>query len=89
MPEFEITLRHECSPVNLLYIFRTPFLKNTSRWLLLLILKKLGWGTVPPCPLLPEAPTPLNGQKIITIYILTNISRSINNQGITLGQLME
>ena len=26
----EITLRHVCSPVNLLYIFRTPFPKNTS-----------------------------------------------------------
>ena len=33
----EITLRHGCSPVNLLYIFRTPFLKNTSGWLLLLL----------------------------------------------------
>ena len=26
----EITLRHGCSPVNLSYIFRTPFLKNVS-----------------------------------------------------------
>ena len=26
----EITLRHGCSPVNLLHIFRTPFTKNTS-----------------------------------------------------------
>ena len=26
----EITLRHGCSPVNLLYIFRTPFLKTVS-----------------------------------------------------------
>ena len=33
----EITLRHGCSPVNLLHIFRTLFLKNTSRWLLLKI----------------------------------------------------
>ena len=31
----EITLRLGCSPVNLLHIFRTPFLKNTSGWLLL------------------------------------------------------
>ena len=31
----EITLRPGCSPVNLLHIFRTPFLKNTSGWLLL------------------------------------------------------
>ena len=31
----EITLRHGCSPVNLLHIFRTPFSKNTSGWLLL------------------------------------------------------
>ena len=33
----EITLRHWCSPVNLLLIFRTPFLKNTSGRLLLTI----------------------------------------------------
>ena len=31
----EITLCHGCFPVNLLHIFRTPFLKNTSGWLLL------------------------------------------------------
>ena len=31
----EITLRHGCSPVNLLHIFRTTFLKNTSEGLLL------------------------------------------------------
>ena len=31
----ELTLWHGCSPVNLLYIFRTTFTKNTSEWLLL------------------------------------------------------
>ena len=31
----EITLRHGCSPVNLLYNLRTPFSKNTSGGLLL------------------------------------------------------
>ena len=31
----EIKLRHECSSVNLLHIFRIPFLKNTSGRLLL------------------------------------------------------
>ena len=31
----EIRLRRGCSPVNLMYIFRTPFLENTSGWLLL------------------------------------------------------
>ena len=31
----KITLRHGCSPVNLLHIFRTPFPKNTSGQLLL------------------------------------------------------
>ena len=31
----EIALRHGCSPVNLLHIFRTPFLKNSSGGLLL------------------------------------------------------
>ena len=29
----EITLWHECSPVNLLHILGTPFTKNTSWWL--------------------------------------------------------
>ena len=33
----EITLRHGCSPVNLLHVFRTPFTKNTFGWLLLFI----------------------------------------------------
>ena len=32
---FEITLWHGCSPVNLLFILRTIFPKNTSGWLLL------------------------------------------------------
>ena len=31
----EITLRHRCSVVNLQHIFRTPFPKNTSGWMLL------------------------------------------------------
>ena len=31
----EITVRHGCSPVNLLHIFRTRFTKNTSERLLL------------------------------------------------------
>ena len=31
----EIAIRHGCSPVNLLDIFRTPFPRNTSGWLLL------------------------------------------------------
>ena len=31
----EISLRHECSPVNLLHIFRIPFPESTSGWLLL------------------------------------------------------
>ena len=30
----EITLQNGCSSVNLLHIFRKPFLKNTSEWLL-------------------------------------------------------
>ena len=31
----EIALPHECSPVKLLYVYKTPFLKNTVRGLLL------------------------------------------------------
>ena len=30
----EFALRHGCSPVNLLHIFRTPFPRSTSGWLL-------------------------------------------------------
>ena len=33
----EITLQHGCPPVNLLHIFRAPFIKSTSGWLLLII----------------------------------------------------
>ena len=39
----EITFRHECSPVNLLNIFRTPFLMNTSGRLLLCLLSRKNW----------------------------------------------
>ena len=41
----EITLRHGCSPVNLLHIFRTAFLKNTNEWLLpyIFLLSSLLW----------------------------------------------
>ena len=34
----EIALRHGCSPVDLLHIFRAPFPKNTSGRLLLILL---------------------------------------------------
>ena len=37
----EITLRHECSLVNLLHIFRTAFPKNTSEQLVLVFVKDL------------------------------------------------
>ena len=30
----KVAKQHECSPVNLLHIFRIPFSKNTSGWLL-------------------------------------------------------
>ena len=33
--QLEIPLRHGCSPVNLLHVFRTTFSRNTSGWLLL------------------------------------------------------
>ena len=36
----ETALRHGCSPVNLMHIFRTPFPKNTSEWLLLINSKR-------------------------------------------------
>ena len=31
----EIALRHGCSSVDLMHIFRTPFSENASGWLLL------------------------------------------------------
>ena len=43
----EIILRHGYSPVNLLHIFRTPFLKNTSGWLLLRVLYTVCFHCMP------------------------------------------
>ena len=43
----EIALRYGCSPVNLLHIFRTPFPKNTSEWLLLKFHQRFITGTPP------------------------------------------
>ena len=37
----EIALRHGCSPVNLLHIFRTSFPKNVSGWLVLFLVNYL------------------------------------------------
>ena len=37
----EVALQHGCSPVNLLHIFRTPFLKNTTEGLLLSLLRQI------------------------------------------------
>ena len=31
----DIAIRHGCSPIDLLHIFKTPFPRNTSGWLLL------------------------------------------------------
>ena len=44
----EITLRHGWSPINLLHIFRTPFTKNASEWLLYIYvhLRKSIWTVV-------------------------------------------
>ena len=39
----EITLRHGCSPVNLLHILRTPFPKNTSGGLFLYLIHSLAF----------------------------------------------
>ena len=40
----EMTLWHECSPVNLLHIFRTPFPKNTSGGLHLSSCNSISWN---------------------------------------------
>ena len=40
---FDIAVRHRCSLIILLHIFRTPFPKNTS-WLLLLVVQR--WATL-------------------------------------------
>ena len=38
--DFNKVAKHGCSPVNLLHIFRTTFLRNTSGWLLLDLLNE-------------------------------------------------
>ena len=40
----KITLRHVCSPVNLLHVFRTTFYKNTSGRLLVRMFSFAKWG---------------------------------------------
>ena len=42
---FEIALRHGCSPVNLLRILRTPFLKRTTGQLLLFTIFDSVWSS--------------------------------------------
>ena len=42
----EIALRQWYSPVNLLYIFRTPFPRNTSGWLLLYLARLIQLDSV-------------------------------------------
>ena len=42
----EITLRHGCSPVNLLHNFRTPFTKSTSERLILDVPNRLYEGVL-------------------------------------------
>ena len=57
----EITRQHECSSVNLLYIFRTPFHKNTSGGLLLDYLSFQGFLWILLCCLKPCCKLSFNG----------------------------
>ena len=50
----DIALRHGCSPVNFLHIFRTPFPMKTSGWLLLTILFSLFRKTLRTQKLTPQ-----------------------------------
>ena len=50
----DIALRHGCSPVNFLHIFRTPFPMKTSRLLLLTILFSLFRKTLRTQKLAPQ-----------------------------------
>ena len=68
----EITLRHGCSLVNLLHIFRTPFFKNMSRRLLLKVQK-----TFPPRN--QTSPTPLF-QKFQNPYNITRDKPLLEDQ---------
>ena len=45
----EITLRHGCSPINLLHIFRTSFPKSASGRLLLKVLTDTDTAVIWPC----------------------------------------
>ena len=42
----EIAFRHGCSPVNLLHIFRKPFPRNISGWLLLYVVSNSKLETI-------------------------------------------
>ena len=80
----EIALQHGCSPVHLLHIFRTPFPRNTSGWLLLYIQPwnnchyflqffiKISWGWHQPAQVVWSC-SPLN---IVTVCFIFFISSS-------------
>ena len=77
----ENAIRHGRSPVNLLHIFRTPFLKNTSGWLLLCwsILKT--FVNVTKIPVIPPL---LENNKLITDFKLkANLFNDFLNQQCT------
>ena len=77
------TLRHGFSPVNLLHIFGTPFLKNTSRRLLLFLLNYH-------CLFFQESNSHyfiLQVRLIITSYIINRIFRSTTRLTILVGEI--
>ena len=87
----EITLRHGCSPVNLLHIFRTSFLKNTSARLLLrvdciiFLLEEASYQLILVCStlhsvILPQEKIALTRTSIsfLSEFVLTGVSLNLN-----------
>ena len=69
----EITLRHGCSLVNLLHIFRTPFPRNTSGWLLLYLRRLLFWTMI-------EHRMYLSSKMRVTDKFLTKPEKMVNTK---------
>ena len=72
----EITLRHGCSPVNLLHIFRTPLPMNTSGWLLLKVLSSVNsiYLENKNSPSLVQSSSFINRNIVWCLYLLPDIN---------------
>ena len=79
----EVTLWHGCSPVTLLHIFRTPFLKNTSGQLLWHNYPSVGEGYSTSCKGIGghKKKAKISKSKTTILAYFDNLKKKQQNQG--------